>query len=161
VVGIAGTDDKCQWLTGELGFDAAINYKHADWKAQLASATPKGVDIDFENVGGDIMHATFARMNLHGRVALCGLISGYTTDQPNLGDYATLIVKRLRVQGFLILDYAPRFAEAITQLAQWKMAGKLKDRETVVDGLENATSAINMLFSGANTGKLLVKLKTD
>jgi NADPH-dependent curcumin reductase CurA len=161
VVGIAGTDDKCQWLTGELGFDAAINYKHADWKAQLAAATPKGVDIDFENVGGEIMHATFGRMNLHGRVALCGLISGYTTDQPNLGDYATLIVKRLRVQGFLILDYAPRFAEAISQLAQWKMAGKLKDRETIVDGIANATSAINMLFSGANTGKLLVKLTKD
>jgi NADPH-dependent curcumin reductase CurA len=100
-------------------------------------------------------------MNLHGRVALCGLISGYTTDQPNLGDYATLIVKRLRVQGFLILDYAPRFAEAISQLAQWKMAGKLKDRETIVDGIANATSAINMLFSGANTGKLLVKLTKD
>ena len=89
VVGIAGTDEKCAWLTDELGFDAAINYKHPDWKEKLAAATPNGVDIDFENVGGEIMEAVLNRMNLHGRVALCGLISGYTkeTSGPATSEY--------------------------------------------------------------------------
>src|SRR5271168_2865829 len=112
VVGIAGTDDKCQWLTGDLGFDAAINYKHPDWKEKLAAATPKGVDINYENVGGEIMDAVLSRMNLHGRVALCGLISGYAKLDPALASFSTIIIKRLRVQGFLILDYASRFTEA-------------------------------------------------
>jgi len=159
VVGIAGTDEKCRWLTGELGFDAAINYKHADWKEKLAAATPRGIDIDFENVGGDIMHAVMGRMNLHGRVVLCGLISGYTKDGPALGSFSTIIVKRLRVQGFLISDYAKKFTEAATQLGKWKVFGKIKDRETILEGLEKAPEAINMLFTGANTGKLMVKVE--
>lgn len=158
VVGIAGADEKCQWLTEELGFDAAINYKHSDWKEKLAVATPNGVDINFENVGGEIMHAVMSRMNMHGRMILCGLISSYTKDQPDLGSFSTVLVKRLRVEGFIILDYAARFNEAATQLGKWKMFGKLKDRETVIDGLENARDAINMLFAGGNTGKLLVRV---
>jgi len=158
VVGIAGSDEKCSWLTNDLGFDSAINYKQADWKAKLAAATPSGVDINFENVGGEIMHAVFDRMNLHGRVVLCGLISGYNKEDPALASLATVLVKRLRVQGFIILDYAPRFMEAATQLGQWKMFGKLKDRETIVEGLEKAPDAINMLFTGGNIGKLIVKL---
>jgi NADPH-dependent curcumin reductase CurA len=158
VVGIAGRDDKCQWLTEELGFDAAINYKHADWKKKLAAATPNGVDIDFENVGGEIMSAVLDRMNLHGRVALCGLISGYCKDGPALGNFSTIIVKRLRVQGFLVTDYLWRFTEAATQLGKWKVFGKIKDREMVLDGIEKAPAAINMLFTGANTGKLMVKV---
>jgi NADPH-dependent curcumin reductase CurA len=158
VVGVAGTDEKCQWLTQELGFDAAVNYKHAGWKAQLAAATPQGVDIDFENVGGEIMGAVMDRMNLHGRVALCGLISGYTQNGPMLGNFSTIIVKRLRVQGFLVSDYFARFTEAATQLGKWKVFGKLKDRETILEGLEKAPEAINMLFTGANIGKLMVKL---
>ena len=158
VVGIAGTDEKCKWLTEELGFDAAVNYKHEGWREELADATPNGIDINFENVGGDIMHAVMSRMNIHGRMVLCGLISSYTKDQPDLGSFSTVLVKRLRVQGFIILDYAARFNEAATQLGKWKMFGKLKDRETVIDGLENARDAINMLFSGGNTGKLLVKV---
>jgi len=158
VVGIAGSDDKCKWLTGELGFDAAVNYKHPDWKEQLAAATPKGVDIDFENVGGEIMNAVLNRMNLHGRVVLCGLISGYTKEDPALASFATVLIKRLRVQGFLIVDYASRFTEAAMQLGKWKMFGKLKDRETLVEGLEKAPEAINMLFTGGNIGKLIVKL---
>src|ERR1700722_18542 len=158
VVGIVGTDEKCQWLTEELGFDAAINYKHEDWREKLAVATPNGVDINFENVGGEIMHAVMTRMNIHGRMILCGLISSYTKDEPDLGSFSTVLVKRLRVQGLIILDYAVRFNEAATQLGKWKMFGKLKDRETVIDGLENARDAINMLFAGGNTGKLLVKV---
>jgi NADPH-dependent curcumin reductase CurA len=158
VIGIAGTDDKCEWITKELGFDAAINYKHADWKEKLAAATPNGIDIDFENVGGEIMQEVLNRMNLHGRVVLCGLISGYTTENPSMASLGTILVRRLRVQGFIILDYASRFMEAAKQLGQWKMFGKLKDRETIVEGLEKAPDAINMLFTGGNTGKLIVKV---
>jgi len=158
VVGIAGSDEKCKWLVEDLGFDAAINYKHADWKEKLAAATPKGIDIDFENVGGEVMHAVLGRMNLHGRVALCGLISSYAKEEPALENFSTIIVKRLRVQGFLIIDYVAKFTEAVTQLGQWKMLGKLKDRETMLEGLERVPEAINMLFTGENTGKLIVKV---
>lgn len=158
VVGIAGTDDKCKWLTDELGFDAAINYKHADWKEKLAAATPHGVDINFENVGGEIMEAVLNRMNLHGRVVVCGFISGYTKETPEQIGLGMVIVKRLKVQGFLILDYASRFTEGAMELGKWKMMGKLKDRQTVVEGLERAPEAINMLFTGGNTGKLIVKI---
>jgi NADPH-dependent curcumin reductase CurA len=158
VVGIAGSDEKCTWIKDELGFDAAINYKHADWKAQLAAATPTGVDINFENVGGEVMQAVLDRMNLHGRVVLCGLISGYTRHDPGLASFGQVLIKRLRVEGFIILDYVPRFMEAGKQLGMWKMAGKLKDKQTIVKGFEKAPEAINMLFQGANIGKLLVEL---
>lgn len=158
VVGIAGTDEKCAWITKDLGFDAAVNYKHPDWKEKLAAVTPNGIDIDYENVGGEIMQEVFSRMNLHGRVVVCGFISGYTKEQPNIVSLSTVIVKRLRIQGFLILDYASRFMEAATQLGQWKMFGKIKDRETIVEGLEKAPDAINMLFTGGNIGKLIVKV---
>jgi NADPH-dependent curcumin reductase CurA len=158
VVGIAGGSEKCKWLTDGLGFDAGIDYKRSDWKNQLAAATPKGIDINFENVGGEIMNATLARMNLHGRVVLCGLISGYTKEQPSLASFGTVLIKRLRIQGFIISDYADKFAEGISQLGKWKAFGKLKDRETIVEGLEKVPDAINMLFTGGNIGKLIVKL---
>jgi NADPH-dependent curcumin reductase len=158
VVGIAGTDEKCAWLNRDLGFDAAINYKHPDWKEKLTAAVPNGIDIDFENVGGEIMNTVLGLMNLHGRVVVCGLISGYTKEDPGLVSLGTVPVKRLRVEGFIILDYAPRFMEAATQLGQWKMFGKIKDRETIVEGLEKAPDAINMLFTGGNIGKLIVKV---
>jgi NADPH-dependent curcumin reductase len=158
VVGIAGTDEKCRWIVDDLGFDAAVNYRHPDWKQQLAEATPKGVDINFENVGGEIMHAVLDRMNLRGRVVLCGLISGYTRQDPALASFAQILIKRLRVEGFIILDYASRYSEAVKQLGLWKVMGKLKDKQTIVHGLEKAPEAINMLFRGENTGKLLVEL---
>src|SRR5467141_1154813 len=158
VVGIAGSDDKCAWLTKDLGFDAAINYKHPDWKEKLAAATPNGIDIDFENVGGEIMQEVLNHMNLHGHVVVCGLISGYTKEDPALVSLGTVIVKRLHIQGFLILDYASRFMEAAKQLGQWKMFGKLKDRETIVEGLDKGPDAINMLFTGGNIGKTIVKV---
>jgi NADPH-dependent curcumin reductase CurA len=104
------------------------------------------------------MEAVLDRMNLHGRVILCGLISGYTKGDPGLASFAMALVKRLRIQGFIVLDYASRFVEAATQLGQWKMFGKLKDREMIVEGLERAPEAINMLFTGGNTGKLIVKV---
>lgn len=158
VVGIAGTDEKCAWLRDDLGFDAAINYRHGDWKEKLAAATPNGVDIDYENVGGEIMGEVLNRMNLHGRVVLCGLISGYTKETAEPFNLGVLIVKRLKVEGFLILDYMSRFTEAAMELGKWKMMGKMKDRETVVEGLGKAPEAINMLFTGGNIGKLIVRV---
>jgi NADPH-dependent curcumin reductase CurA len=158
VVGIAGMDDKCKWIKEELGFDAAINYKHPDWKEQLAAATPKGVDVNFENVGGEVMQAVLHRMNLHGRVVLCGLISGYMKEDPALASFAQVLIKRLRVEGFIILDYAARFEEAAKQLGMWKMMGKIKDKQTIVKGFEKAPEAINMLFTGENIGKLVVEV---
>jgi len=158
VVGIAGSAEKCKWIMEELSFDAAVNYKQPNWKEQLAAATPKGIDINFENVGGEVMHEVLGRMNLFGRVILCGLISSYTREDPGLASFGTVLIKRLRVQGFIILDYAPRFMEAATQLGKWKMLGKLKDRETLVEGLENAPSTINLLFTGGNIGKLILKV---
>jgi NADPH-dependent curcumin reductase CurA len=158
VVGIAGSDEKCKWIKGDLGFDAAINYKHPDWKEQLAAATPNGIDIDFENVGGEIMQAVLARMNLHGRVVLCGLISGYTKNDPSLASFGQIIIKRLRVQGFLIMDYASKFTEAAQKIGLWKISNKIKDKQTLLKGLDQAPRAINMLFEGANIGKLLIQL---
>lgn len=158
VVGIAGTDEKCKWIKDDLGFDAAINYKHPDWKEQLAAATPNGIDIDFENVGGEIMQAVLNRMNLHGRVVLCGLISGYTREDPALASFAQVLIKRLRVEGFLILDYVAKYMEAGQKLGMWKMTGKIKDRQMVLKGLEKAPEAINMLFEGSNIGKLLIEV---
>jgi NADPH-dependent curcumin reductase CurA len=158
VVGIAGSDEKCKWIKDDLGFDGAINYKNPDWKDQLWAATPNGIDIDFENVGGEIMQAVMARMNLHGRVVLCGLISGYTNNEPSLANFGQIIIKRLRVQGFLVMDYSSKYTEAAQQLGLWKMSNKIKDKQTLVKGLEQAPHAINMLFKGANTGKLLIQL---
>ena len=158
VVGIAGGPEKCKWITEGLGFDAAVDYKSPGWKEKLAAATPKGVDINFENVGGEIMHAVFERMNLHGRVVLCGLISGYTKGDPALASLEMVLVKRLCLEGFIVIDYMDRTMEAATQLGKWKMFGKLKDRETIVEGLEKAPDAINMLFTGGNIGKLIVKV---
>jgi NADPH-dependent curcumin reductase len=158
VIGIAGTPEKCQWLTNDLGFDAAINYKDPDWREQIAAASPKGIDINYENVGGPVMLAVLDRMNIHGRVILCGLISGYTKGDPALASLGQILIKRLRVQGFIVIDYASRFHEAARQLGAWKVMGKLKDRQTVVTGFDKVPNAINMLFRGENIGKLLVEL---
>jgi NADPH-dependent curcumin reductase CurA len=158
VVGIAGTEEKCRWVKNELGFDEAINYKLPGWREKLKEATPKGVDLNFENVGGEVMQAVLDRMNLHGRVVLCGLISGYTKNDPGLASFAQVLIKRLRVEGFVVLDYAGRFMEAAKQLGMWKMTGKLKDKQTIVQGLERAPEAINMLFKGENLGKLLIEV---
>jgi len=158
VVGIAGSRAKCDWIVNELGFDAAVNYKEANWKDQLAKACPNGIDIDFENVGGEIMETVLSRMNLNGRVVLCGMISGYNSGEPMRGPYDTILMKRLRVQGFIVIDFMDRFAEAALQLAGWMLEGKIKHRETIVDGLEKAPTAINQLFDGENIGKLIIKV---
>ena len=160
VVGIAGGPEKCAWLTDELGFDAAVDYKASDWREQLKAATPGGIDVNFENVGGEIMEAVFARLKIGGRVALCGLISDYNNpdDPVGLRNFGAIITKRATVQGFLILDYFNEIKDATMQLGQWLAEGKLQSRETVVEGLENTPESLNLLFDGGNTGKLVVKI---
>ena len=158
VVGFAGTDDKCRFLEGELGFDQALVYKAADFRAQLKGACPKGIDIDFENVGGAVMDAVLHLMNLHGRIILCGLISGYNASDEMRCPVVPLLMQRITMQGFIILDYAKRFAEGARALEAWVLEGRIKHRETVVEGLQRAPEALNMLFSGDNLGKLLLRV---
>ena len=160
VVGIAGGPEKCAWLTDELGFDAAVDYKASDWREQLKEATPGGIDVNFENVGGEIMEAVFARLKIGGRVALCGLISDYNNpdDPVGLRNFGAIITKRATVKGFLILDYFEQIKDATMQLGQWLAEGKLQSRETIVEGLENTPESLNLLFDGGNTGKLVVKI---
>ena len=157
-VGIAGGAEKCAWLVDELGFDAAVDYKQPEWRAALKAAVPDGVDINFENVGGEVMAGVTTRMNLFGRVVLCGMISGYNEARPSLGDYGSILMRRLRVQGFIVTDFAPRWGEAAGQLAHWIGEGRIKHRETVVDGLEHAPEVLNRLFDGGNFGKLMIRV---
>jgi NADPH-dependent curcumin reductase CurA len=159
VVGIAGGPEKCAILTEQLGFDAAVDHKADDWYRQLVAATPDGIDVDFENVGGDIMDAIFARLNIRARVALCGLISGYNDDAPPPGPraFGNLLIQRATVQGFIVLDHFGRAAEANAEIAGLIAEGKLTPLETVVEGFEQLPTAINMLFDGKNVGKLMVK----
>jgi NADPH-dependent curcumin reductase CurA len=159
VVGIAGGPEKCALLTEQLGFDAAVDYRADDWAAQLAAATPKGIDVDFENVGGKIMDAVFARLNIGARVALCGLISGYNSADPPAGPraFGNLLIQRATLQGFIVLDHLGRAREAVGEIAGLIAAGNLTPLETVVEGFEQLPTAINMLFDGKNVGKLVVK----
>ncbi|MBF4020532.1 NADP-dependent oxidoreductase [Burkholderia pseudomallei] len=156
VVGIAGGADKCRYLTDELGFDAAVDYKSDDWKRALKDATPDGVHVSFENVGGEIMRAVLSRMAIGGRVALCGVIANYNNGRP-ADDVSVLIAKRLTMRGFLILDYR-KSREAIATLAGWLRDGRLKAEETVADGLTNAPDVLNRLFDGSHRGKLVLRV---
>lgn len=160
VVGIAGGPEKCALLTERLGFDAAIDYKASGWRDQLIAATPDLIDIDFENVGGEIMDAVFARLNLRARVALCGLISGYNDADPPPGPraFGNLLVQRALIQGFIVLDHFDRLPEAAAELSVLIADGKLEPLETVIEGFEQLPQAINMLFDGANIGKLVLRL---
>ncbi|SPM42522.1 NADPH-dependent curcumin reductase CurA [Mycobacterium numidiamassiliense] len=159
VVGIAGGPEKCALLTEQLGFDAAVDHRADDWAAQLAAATPNGIDVDFENVGGKIMDAVFARLNIGARVALCGLISGYNSADPPPGPrvFGNLLIQRATLQGFIVLDHLGRAPDAIREIAGLIAEGRLTPLETVVEGFEQLPTAINMLFDGKNTGKLVVK----
>ncbi len=158
VVGIAGGPEKCRLLTEQLGFDAAVDYKADDWHAELVAATPDGIDVDFENVGGEVMDAVFGRLNLRGRIVLCGLISGYNeaVQPPGPRNFSNLLVQRGLLKGFIVLDHLDRINEAATELGGWMNEGKLKPLETVIEGFERLPEAVNMLFDGANTGKLVL-----
>ena len=160
VVGIAGGPDKCRYLVDELGFDAAVDYKAENWKQALADATPDGVHVNFENVGGQVMRAVLSRMVNGGRVALCGLIANYTSGARPSDDYSIIIVKRLTVRGFLAFDY-PDTPKAVQELVGWVMSGRIKAEETIEHGLENAPGVLNQLFEGNNRGKLLLRVAED
>jgi NADPH-dependent curcumin reductase CurA len=162
-VGIAGTAEKCRWVTADLGFDACINYKTEDLAARLKATCPHGVDVYFDNVGGSILDTVLALITLHARVVLCGAISMYNTAElpPGPRNYVALMLQRARMEGFIITDYLPRFPEALAEIGPWVAEGKLKYAVDIVPGLENAPAAINRLFTGANTGKLLVQISDE
>jgi NADPH-dependent curcumin reductase CurA len=164
VVGVAGTDAKVGMLTGELGFDAAFNYRtESDYSSHLRALCPEGIDVYFDNVGGPLTDAVFGVMNVHARVSVCGQISQYNAEEPATGPRLLwrLIVTRAKVQGFLVSDYAPRYKEAAAQLAAWLKDGAIVYRETIVDGLENAPQAFLDLFDGKNVGKQLVRVSEE
>ncbi len=160
VIGIAGGPQKCSYIVEELGFDEAIDYKNENVAARLREVAPDGVDLYFDNVGGEILDACLAQLALRGRIVLCGAISGYNDRGAARGpaNYANLIIKRGRMEGFLILDYFDRLDAARVEMAGWLAEGKLKSSEHVVDGLEHAPDALNLLFTGGNTGKVIVKV---
>ena len=161
VVGFAGSDEKTGWLTENLGFDAAINYKATDdYRAALDEAAPDGVDVYFDNVGGPITDAVFTRLNLDARVAVCGQIAHYNDESVPTGPrkLPQVIPVRAKIEGLLVGDFATRFGEASERLGKWVASGALEHRETVVNGLENAPDAFLGLFSGDNIGKQVVRV---
>jgi len=160
VIGTAGGKAKCAWLKNELGFDGVIDYHSEDVGAQLSALCPNGIDVFFDNVGGVVLDEVLARLRLKARIVLCGAISRYDDITPMLGpaNYFNLVLTRSRMEGFIILDYAARFPEAIGALAGWLKEGKLKQKEDVAIGLENAPTTIMRLFTGQNFGKQLLKI---
>ncbi|NNC98273.1 MAG: NADP-dependent oxidoreductase [Gammaproteobacteria bacterium] len=159
VIGIAGGPVKSKFLTEELGLDHAIDYKNDDVKAKLKEYCPKGIDRYFDNVGGPILDMVLDRIALKGKVVLCGAISDYNSkDVFGPKNYTRLIVMRGSMQGFIILDYAKRFPEAIAGLSKWVMEGKIKFQEDLQEGLENAPEAFQRIFTGKNIGKQLLKV---
>jgi NADPH-dependent curcumin reductase CurA len=160
VVGIAGGADKCRYVVDELGFDACIDYKNDDLKTGLKQHCPKGVDVYFDNVGGDILDTVLTRLAMHARIAICGAISQYNATSAVKGpsNYLSLLVNRARMQGFVVFDYADRYMEAATQMAGWMAQGKLKTREDIVEGIETFPETLLKLFHGENTGKLVLKV---
>lgn len=163
VIGIAGGPEKCRGLTEELGFDGAIDYHNEDVPTMLARLCPDGVDIQFENVGGDIMDATYNCLNLNGRLSLCGMISRYNDEDvmPGPRDFGRVLMKRLTVRGFIVTDYQKRFPEALEALTDWVSQGQLQWKNHVVDGLDNALDGLSLLFSGKNQGKLMVRVSDE
>lgn len=160
VVGIAGGRAKCDWVVGELGFDACIDYKAGNVRAGLKEHCPKGVDVYFDNVGGDILDEVLARLAMHARIVICGAISQYNNTTPVQGprNYLSLLVHRARMQGMVVFDYAERFPHAIAELSGYLKDGRMKSREDVVRGLEQFPDTLNGLFSGANFGKLVLQV---
>ena len=160
VVGIAGGAKKCQYIAKELGFDAAIDYKTESVVKALRTHCPTGIDVYFDNVGGGILDAALAQLARGARVVICGAISQYNNTTPIKGpsNYLSLLVNRASMTGFLVSDYAGRFAEAAREMAGWMAAGKLQSREDIVDGLDTFPETLLKLFTGENFGKLILKL---
>jgi NADPH-dependent curcumin reductase CurA len=160
VIGIAGGAKKCEWLTGELGFDAAIDYKAEKVSARLRELCPDGLDVFWDNVGGEILEAALSNLAIGARIVICGAISAYNATEPQPGprNYMNLLARRARMEGFVVFDYLGQTDEAMTELLPWVMEGRIRYREDVRDGLENAPDALLDLFNGANAGKLIVKI---
>ena len=161
VVGIAGGKDKCQWLTSELGFDAAVDYKGGATFKALRAAAPKGIDVYFDNVGGDILEACLPQMNIYGRIACCGALSQYDGAPSAHGPRGVpglIVVKRLIMQGFIVTDFMTQRDKALADLQAWTSQGKLKVQEDVIDGLENTPKALIGLLAGDNRGKRMVRV---
>jgi len=160
VIGIAGGPEKCKWLTDEARFDAAIDYKSEDVDARLRELCPEGIDVYFDNVGGDILDAALALLAMRARVVLCGGISRYNDEKPTPGpaNYMNLIIQRARMEGFIIIDYFPRFAEGAAELSGWLGEGQLAYAEDIQHGFENVPKTFLRLFSGANLGKQLIQI---
>jgi NADPH-dependent curcumin reductase len=159
-VGLTGSDVKCRWIVDVLGFDAAVNYKTENVGEALRRACPKGIDIYFDNVGGDILDACLKLMNLNGRIPTCGVISRYNAvgALPGPVNYPRIVTQRLKVQGFIVLDYAARYPEAIAALGSWMHEGKLKFRVDQHEGLENAVATLRRLYTGEHMGKLMLQV---
>jgi NADPH-dependent curcumin reductase CurA len=161
VVGIAGGKEKCDWLRNELGFDAAVDYKGGSLFRDLKAAAPQGIDVYFDNVGGDILEACLPQMNLRGRVACCGAVSAYDGAAPGAGPRGVpglIVVKRLTLQGFIVTDFFRERDAAIADLQRWMSEGRIKVEEDVIDGLENTPRALIGLLAGENRGKRMVKV---
>jgi NADPH-dependent curcumin reductase CurA len=164
VVGSAGSDDKVQYLTGELGFDAAYNYKTCgSQKETLRALCPKGIDVYFDNVGGSTLEAALHLCNVHARIPVCGMISGYNDEAatPGPSNLIILVQRRVKMQGFLVGDHGARAKQFAADMARWVGEGKLKHRETIVDGIEHAPDAFIGLLQGKNLGKMLVRVAAD
>jgi NADPH-dependent curcumin reductase CurA len=158
-VGIAGGREKCDYVVTELGFDACVDYKAGNVFEKLREACPKGIDVDFENVGGEILDTSLRLMNVFGRIVICGLIAEYNATQPyGYKNLRSVLVNRIRMQGMIVFDWKERYGEALKALGGYYAAGKLKTRESVVEGLANAPKGLIALLRGGNFGKQLVKL---
>jgi NADPH-dependent curcumin reductase CurA len=160
VVGIAGGPEKAKYLIDELGFDGAIDYKNEDIAAGIKRTCPKGIDVYFDNVGGDILDAALARIRMHARVVICGAISQYNNREAIQGpkNYLSLLVNRGTMQGMVVMDYAQDYRKAAMEMGTWMMQGKLKSREDIYDGIENFYDTFKRLFSGDKKGKLVLKV---
>ena len=160
MVGIAGGKDKCDFVVNELGFDACIDYKGGSVKEGLKEHCPDGVDVYFDNVGGEILDTVLTRINLKARIVICGAISQYNNTSAVKGpaNYLSLLVNRARMEGIVVFDYAERYPQGVAALAKWMQEGTFKSKEDIVDGLENFPEALLMLFEGKNFGKLCLKV---
>jgi NADPH-dependent curcumin reductase CurA len=160
VVGIAGGAAKCDFVVNELGFDACIDYKGGSVRDGLKRHCPRGVDVYFDNVGGDILDTVLTRINLRARIVICGAISQYNNTGPVRGpsNYLSLLVNRARMEGMVVFDYAARYAEAVRDIARWMAEGRFRSREDVVEGIDTFPDALLRLFDGANFGKLVLRV---
>ncbi|WGK63223.1 NADP-dependent oxidoreductase [Halopseudomonas sp. SMJS2] len=162
-VGIAGTAEKCRWLVEELGFDAAINYRtESDLVAAIGNACPQGVDVYFDNVGGEVLDATLLNLNKDARIIFCGAISSYNSTGPVPGpfNYWQILARSATLKGYLVSDHLDQFPQGIAQMREWVGEGRIQFKEHIVDGLENTLQAFNLLFEGRNEGKVIVRVAT-